>query len=141
MALNREIAPNLPLVFADARKLERVWVNLLDNALCFTPESGSITVSAAVNGDALLFAVRDTGIGIAPSDFELIFQKFGHVAPAAIAAGKVAAGEASQRVSSGLGLTFCRLIVEAHGGTLPRWRKGIQGLTRSLSCQARTQSI
>lgn len=121
VALKCEIAPDLPPVFADAQKLGRVWGNLLDNALRFTPEGGVITVSAtlskASNGAELLFAVRDTGIGIAPADFELIFQKFGHVVPSGESHG-AAPGEPSPRASTGLGLTFCRIIVEAHGGTL-----------------------
>lgn len=107
VALQSEIAPDLPMLFGDAQKLTRVLVNLLDNALRFTPEGGTISVSAHLGGEAFVFAVCDTGTGIAPNDFERIFQ-FGHTAT----------GKAGHRVSSGLGLAFCKMIVEAHGGTI-----------------------
>lgn len=125
VVLESNIAPGLPMIFADPQKLTRVLVNLLDNALRFTPEGGTISVGASKRGDEVLFFVSDTGIGIAPHDFERIFQ-FGHTGT----------GETEHRVSSGLGLAFCKMIVEAHGGTIRVQSKVGRGSRFSFSLQA-----
>ena len=71
-----------------------------------TPSGGEVSVSARLSDETLLFSVADTGKGIAPSDLERIFEKFAQ-------ADVVTGGE---RASTGIGLTFCKMIVEAHGG-------------------------
>jgi NtrC-family two-component system sensor histidine kinase KinB len=81
-----------------------VLENLLSNALRHTPRGGSVSVSAALAEDALRVAVRDDGPGIPEADSERVFEKF------------VTRGAGSRR--SGLGLAFCRLAVEAHGGRI-----------------------
>lgn len=93
---------------ADAGQLERVLINLLSNAIKFTPEGGSVTLGAMENEKETLFWVRDTGIGIPPEALPRIFDKFYQVEAAAT---RKAAG-------SGLGLSICKHIVEAHGGTI-----------------------
>jgi two-component system sensor histidine kinase/response regulator len=93
---------------ADTDLIRRVFINLIGNALKFTPPGGgvSITVSAA---DGLARAdVNDTGIGIPEEYHERIFEKFG----------QIEAGRPGPGHSSGLGLTFCRLAVSAHGGKI-----------------------
>jgi signal transduction histidine kinase len=91
---------------ADREKVRRVLVNLLGNAIKFTPAGGSITVAAGPAAEGgLRVSVSDTGPGIAPEHRERIFDKFYQATPAA-------AGIAA----TGLGLTFCKLAVEAHGG-------------------------
>ncbi len=97
------------LVEADREIVRRVLVNLLGNALKFTPEGGLITVRAepAAEG-ALCVSVIDTGPGIAPEHQARIFEKFYQVQPGAT--GGVAA--------TGLGLSFCKMAVEAHGGQI-----------------------
>jgi signal transduction histidine kinase len=100
------IATDLPLFRGDAGKLCRTLVNLLGNAIKFTPEGGEITASASYGPgrSSLLFSVRDTGVGIPAEAFGRIFEKFGQVE--------------SRQLGTGLGLTFCKLAVNAHGGII-----------------------
>jgi signal transduction histidine kinase len=95
---------------ADGDKLLRTLVNLLSNAVKFTPTGGTVAVSVrkAENADAMQFSVNDSGEGIPSEAFERIFEKFG----------QVETREAGRRHSTGLGLTFCKLVVEAHGGQI-----------------------
>lgn len=68
--------PDLPPVRQDAGKLRQILANLLSNAIKFTPEGGRVTLSAKAADDQLLLTVEDTGVGIAPEEQELIFDKF-----------------------------------------------------------------
>jgi signal transduction histidine kinase len=89
----------------DENKLSRTLVNLIANAIKFT-RAGTVTISASPDGaESIRFAVRDTGSGIPPDAFERIFEKFGQL-------------DAGNRVGTGLGLAFCKLAVEAHGGRI-----------------------
>ncbi len=106
--LKREIAPDAVTVQADADLIRRVLVNLLGNAIKFTPQGGTIEIGAANEPNGWEFWVRDQGPGIAPQHRERIFEKFGQVEMRA----------QGDRPSTGLGLTFCRLAVEAHGGRI-----------------------
>jgi signal transduction histidine kinase len=93
---------------ADQAMLIRTLVNLLSNAIKFTPEGGTVTVSVRFDhaGPSLQFSVIDTGEGIPPEAFGRIFEKFG----------QVDSRQGGRTMSTGLGLTFCKLAVEAHGG-------------------------
>ncbi len=93
-------------VMADAELIARVFQNLLGNALKFTPDDGRVTVSIEPSADAARVRVQDTGPGIPPEYRERIFEKFSQVEDPA----------KQQRYSTGLGLAFCKLAVEAHGG-------------------------
>jgi len=95
-------------VVADERKVKQVLLNLLSNAVKFTPEGGKITMSAALNGEAVAVSVADTGIGIAPEDHEAVFEEFRQVGD----------DYARKREGTGLGLALARRLVELHGGTL-----------------------
>ena len=99
---------NLPKVLINKDLIQRVLTNLLDNALKFTPEGGVITVDAKRDKDGYVtIRVRDTGPGI-PEDYkEEVFRRFSQVP-----------GLRGRRRGSGLGLTFCRLAIEAHGGQI-----------------------
>jgi signal transduction histidine kinase len=100
-----------PVTFScDAEKLRRTLVNLLGNAIRFTPQGGAITVSIEPEaGERMLtFRVSDTGPGIPAEAFDRIFEKFGQVEAAAN----------GQKLSTGLGLTFCKMAVETHGGQI-----------------------
>ncbi len=110
LTLVREIDADLPAFRGDGNKLRRVLVNLLGNAIKFTPAGGTIAVAARLGEDArsLVFSVRDTGEGIPSEAFEHIFEKFG----------QVASRHGGRTMSTGLGLTFCKLAVEAHGGDI-----------------------
>jgi signal transduction histidine kinase len=104
--VRQSTAPELPAAAADADLIRRVVVNLLDNALKYTPQGGLITVSAKQAQNMITVRVRDTGPGIPEGEQQRIFEKFRRV----------------QRVSApkglGLGLAFCKLAVEAHGGQI-----------------------
>ena len=110
LTLESEIAPELPRMCADRDKLQRTFINLLGNAIKFTSAGGTITVSARLQeeGKAILFTVHDTGEGIPQTAFGHIFEKFG----------QVATRTSGLTASTGLGLTFCKMIVEAHGGRI-----------------------
>ena len=88
----------------DENKLSRTLVNLIANAIRFTP-GGTVTVVAGAEGENTRFEVRDTGAGIPAEAFDRIFEKFGQLDP-------------RSRVGTGLGLAFCKLAVEAHGGRI-----------------------
>jgi signal transduction histidine kinase len=105
-----EISPDVPAFSADEDKLRRTLVNLLGNAIKFTPTGGTVTVVArrAADTDALFFSVQDTGEGIPKEAFGRIFEKFG----------QVESRKAGRKMSTGLGLTFCKMAVEAHGGQI-----------------------
>ncbi len=110
LTLVREIADDLPALWSDEDKLVRVLTNLLGNAIKFTPAGGTITLSArwSASEAAVIFAVGDTGRGIPQEAFARIFEKFGQAEMDLTA----------RRQSTGLGLTFCKMIVEMHGGRI-----------------------
>ncbi len=109
LALDGSASSDLPPLIGDADKLTRTLVNLVGNAIKFTPAGGTVSVRAdRDDSDSLLFSVRDTGEGIPPEDFSRIFEKFG----------QVQSRQAGRKMSTGLGLTFCKLAVEAHGGRI-----------------------
>jgi CheY-like chemotaxis protein/anti-sigma regulatory factor (Ser/Thr protein kinase) len=92
---------------ADRGRVRQVLYNLLSNAIKFTPEQGSISISAAVDRGTVQVAVSDTGPGIAPEDQKVIFDEFSQV-------GDVG----GRQQGTGLGLALARRLVEAHGGTI-----------------------
>ena len=92
------------MVRADSDRIEQVVINLLDNAIKFTPEGGKISLESAVKDGTAEITVRDSGCGIAPEDREKIFDRF-FTADRAHTAGK----------GTGLGLSICKRIMEMHG--------------------------
>jgi two-component system, OmpR family, phosphate regulon sensor histidine kinase PhoR len=107
---------DLPEVLADAGRLEQVLVNLLHNAIKFTPRGGQITVSAQPfppDNEQVQFSVQDTGIGIPAKDLSRIFERFYKTDRARSSGG------------TGLGLAIARHMVEAHGGRL--WADSREG--------------
>ncbi len=97
---------DLPMVFADPDRITQVLINLIHNAVKFTPPNGKITVSAYQDGDHIVFFVRDTGVGIAQNDIARIFERF-YKADRARAGG-----------GTGLGLSIARHMIESHGGNI-----------------------
>ncbi len=95
-----------PIVALDVDLIRRVIINLLDNAVKYTPRSGTITSGLKWAPDQLTVSVRDTGPGIPAGEHQRIFDKFARVQREASAKGL------------GLGLAFCKLAVEAHGGRI-----------------------
>lgn len=104
--LRNDLPAWLPVVRVDADMIRRVIINLIENAVKYTPGSGAVTVSAKADTDEALISIRDTGPGIPESERTRIFDKYTRV----------------QRVGApkglGLGLAFCRLAIEAHGGRI-----------------------
>jgi two-component system, OmpR family, phosphate regulon sensor histidine kinase PhoR len=104
LRLELRVADILPVVQADASRLRRVFMNLLDNALKFSEGKGSIVIHAQEKEQEIMVSVEDTGIGIESSDLPFIFEIFRR--------GRSAGG----REGHGLGLATVKAIVEAHGG-------------------------
>ncbi len=109
--LGMEVPARLPKIVADAERLEQVLVNLVGNALKFTPGGGSVHVTMRLlpESRAIQVAVRDTGIGIAPEVRGTIFDEFAQIHQSV---------KKRHREGSGLGLAIARRIVEAHQGVL-----------------------
>ncbi len=107
IALGRTVDERLGMIRADERKVKQVLLNLLSNALKFTPEGGRIDVVADVHDGATEISVTDTGVGIAPEDQEAVFEEFRQV------------GTAARKVEgTGLGLAISRKFIELHGGRI-----------------------
>jgi len=112
LALNRgqsiavKVDPDLPRVFVDGDLLRRVLTNLLDNAVKFSMGKGDIRVSAKWMEEDVLFTVSDSGPGISPEYHQHIFDRFSRLE------------KADGIKGTGLGLAFCKLAVEAHGGRI-----------------------
>jgi len=108
IALNLPAAGILPALYADRDLVFRVFENLVVNAFKYCRRGGKIDVSARFVDGVFYFSVADTGQGIAPEHIEKVFGKYF----------RVEGQEAQSRKGSGIGLYFCRLAVEAHGGKI-----------------------
>jgi signal transduction histidine kinase/DNA-binding response OmpR family regulator len=120
--LQRDIDADLPTVTGDQDRLIQVVINLISNAVKFT-DAGSITCSAHLRGEEIVVGVTDSGIGIAPTDQQKVFEKFKQVGDTLTDKPK----------GTGLGLPICKEIVEYHGGRI--WVESApgQGSTFSFS--------
>ncbi|NFV78781.1 nitrate- and nitrite sensing domain-containing protein [Magnetospirillum aberrantis] len=103
-----ELPPDVPHLWADPRRLKQVLVNVLGNAVKFTPAGGSVTVRLACEFDALSITVTDTGIGIRPEDLAKVMAPFG----------QADSSMARRYEGSGLGLPLSRKLMDLHGGAL-----------------------
>jgi signal transduction histidine kinase len=108
VTLVRAIPTDLPPVLADGGRITQVLLNLLDNALRFTPDGGSVTVSARIIPGAVEITVADTGSGIPAEALPQIFERFYRVDPS----------RSRETGGGGLGLAIVKAIVTAHGGTI-----------------------
>lgn len=104
--LRVEPMEGLPSLRADSQKIHQVLINLLHNAISYTPEEGSITMEAMPVPDGVEVSVADNGIGIRPEDLSRIFERFY----------RVDKGRSRELGGTGLGLSIVKHIVEAHGG-------------------------
>jgi PAS domain S-box-containing protein len=109
VTIQRDLPDGLPLLNVDPDIVRRVLINLVDNALRFTPSGSTILIQALECPDTVLLRVADSGPGIPEEDREHVFERFRQVKNNLPARGTR---------GSGLGLTFCRLAVEAHGGRI-----------------------
>jgi signal transduction histidine kinase len=122
--LNNAVPSGLPVVQVDRDRIIQVLINLLGNALRYTPPSGSVRVSAERQDGAVAFHVADTGIGIAPEHLPHLFERFYRV------------DKARSRAlgGSGIGLTIAKALVEAHGGQIRATSPGLgHGATFSFT--------
>ncbi len=109
LALLTELEPNLPVVAADVRAVKQILLNLMSNALKFTPPGGTIVVFGCVTAEReFAFGVRDNGIGIAETDRERVFENFGQGRQDAL----------TMERGTGLGLPIVKGLANAHGGRL-----------------------
>jgi signal transduction histidine kinase len=123
-----EVAEDAPTFEADKALLKRVLSNLIQNALTHSPHAVTLRLSARRDPGGLLFTVADNGPGIPSEYHELIFRKFEQVRP-----------PFGPRVrSSGLGLAFCRLVVERHGGRI--WVQSTEGTGSAFHILVPTQA-
>ncbi|MEX2161522.1 MAG: ATP-binding protein [Anaerolineales bacterium] len=106
LTLTVDCEPGLPQVHADAPRLEQVLVNLIHNAVKFTPRGGAISVEAKRKNEAVEFSVRDTGAGIPAESLARIFERFYKTDPA------------RNKSGTGLGLAIAKHLVEAHEGRI-----------------------
>ena len=107
IVLARVVDRDVGAVRADERKVKQVLLNLLSNAIKFTPEGGRVDVRATRRDAEIEVAVRDTGVGIAPEEREMVFEEFRQVG-----------SHAAKQEGTGLGLTLCRKFIELHGGRI-----------------------
>jgi two-component system clock-associated histidine kinase SasA len=101
------VPPAVGTVLCDEERIDRVVANLIDNAIKYTPGGGQVTVIAEPGEGEVIVSVIDTGPGIPPEERERIFQRFARLAR-----------DRGKRRGFGLGLVYCRLAVEAHGGRI-----------------------
>jgi len=103
LELDLRCPPEIGVIDGDERLLKQALFNLISNAIKFTPPGGAIRLEAARREDAVLLAVADTGVGIAPADQARVFDKF---------------ERGVRRSGAGLGLSLVKSLIELHGGTV-----------------------
>jgi two-component system phosphate regulon sensor histidine kinase PhoR len=116
VALRVDVPPALPPVLGDAARLAQVYVNLLHNAVKFSPDGGDVTVIVRAEDRQVVSAVADHGVGIPPAAQARIFERFYKVDRARVR------GETG---GTGLGLAIARHVIEQHGGTI--WVESVEG--------------
>jgi two-component system phosphate regulon sensor histidine kinase PhoR len=122
------IPSDLPEVMADEARVEQVLVNLIHNAIKFTPSGGKISISAKARDADILVSVADTGPGISPDDLPRIFERF------------YKADKSRTSKGTGLGLAIAKHIIEAHGGKI--WADSVErkGSTFSFTLPLASES-
>jgi two-component system phosphate regulon sensor histidine kinase PhoR len=113
LSLRVECRDDLPQVRIDSQRLEQVLVNLIHNAVKFTPAGGEVVLFAEAVDGFVQFAVRDTGVGIPDDEVSRIFERFYRVDKSRAGSG------------TGLGLSIAKHIVEAHSGKI--WAESVEG--------------
>jgi two-component system, NtrC family, sensor histidine kinase KinB len=104
--LEMEVTADLPSLWIDEDMIRRVLINLVENATKFTPMKGDIRILVDRTGSHVRFCVQDSGMGIPPEALDLVFEKFRRL------------NAENSPKGMGLGLAFCRLAVQAHGGRI-----------------------
>lgn len=107
ITLHHEEVPQPVIISADEKKIERILLNLISNAIKYTPEGGTVTVETGMKGRYAVVNVKDTGYGIPEDELPHIFERFRRVK-----------GHQSKAVGTGLGLAIVKSLVEAHQGEI-----------------------
>ena len=113
LSMSMDCNRDLPTVFADPDRIAQVFINMLHNAIKFTPPGGHIHLGAWIHENMVVFMVQDSGVGIPEKDLKRIFERFYKVDRARSGGG------------TGLGLSICKHMVEAHGGYI--WAESEEG--------------
>jgi two-component system phosphate regulon sensor histidine kinase PhoR len=116
--------PGLPPVAADRSLITQVISNLIDNAIKYSPERTTVTVSTALETDAVRVSIEDRGYGIPPEAIDRVWEKFYRVSRN---------GQEKDDESTGLGLSFVREVVEQHGGEVSLDSENGRGSTFSFT--------
>jgi len=106
--LRVDVTPQMPVFYADRDKLEAVLINLVENAVKYSPEGGDVTIRVGVEDDRVTIKVEDQGVGIREEDLSRLFRSFQRLHDATW-------GHVS---GTGVGLYICKHIMEAHGGDI-----------------------
>jgi PAS domain S-box-containing protein len=114
ITLNVRIDGDLPVIDADPDRLRQVFWNILSNAVKFTPDDGTVDVSARVDGSSIIVDVTDTGCGIDPAFLPYVFDRFR----------QADSSSGRQYGGLGLGLAIARDLVQAHGGRIAAFSEG-----------------
>jgi signal transduction histidine kinase len=124
------VEPGLPAVIGDEKRIKQVLINLVGNAIKFTPGGGAVRVDARSNGTRVELRVTDTGIGISAENLAKVFEPFGFVDVPLLA---------QKNRGAGLGLPICKQLVELLGGTLKLESKPDKGTTAIVTLPIVTQ--
>ena len=116
-------AENLPPVFVDGVQIQQVLVNLLDNAIKFSPPRSPIRITASLTGNSIEVGVSNSGEGVPPDELARIFERFY----------RVRSRESPSPPGLGLGLAICKGIIEAHGGSITA--HSVQGVQTTVLFQ------
>src|SRR5436309_3902188 len=109
------------VVSVDRSRVRQLALNLIENAVKYTPRGGQVSVELGANDGRAVFSVADTGIGIAPGDLPHVFDRFWRADSART--------RTSERAGTGLGLAICKWIAEAHGGRIEVQSRAGRGTT------------
>lgn len=115
--------PDDVTIFADERRMKQVLLNLISNAINYSPSGGLLTVAAVVRGDFIDISVRDTGMGIPAADLQHVFTPFE----------RIRSRKAHRRGGAGLGLSLVKSIVELHGGDVKIESR--EGVGTTVTCR------
>jgi signal transduction histidine kinase len=121
---------SLPTIQADQDKIKQVLINLISNAIKYTPAGGAITLAARADTKSLIISVTDTGCGIPPENLGGLFQKFYRVP-----------GYEQMAEGTGLGLYICKRIVEAHQGIITAQSEVGKGTTFLIRLPLQSPSV
>ena len=105
--IETDIPQDLPLVYADPARIRQAIINLLDNAIKYTPDGGAVTLMAALLDQQIQVAIQDNGYGIPSDELPYLFERFRRVK-----------GVEGKIDGTGLGLAITKALVEQHGGQI-----------------------